>query len=184
MLAVCLPPMEAGLRMGWEESGQCGRRGVSAMGKGEVVREKAMLLPILRRMHMMRCVALVPLHTLECSEKHTGLSECISGALGSAFLLRRKPKSAKAAACRLVINIIGISQQSAETVEAGWAYQRLDGIVEFDQQSPSGCLAQSCSSSPPSRRRQGVQDSASCPCCQLHVSVGLMASEGICKCPR
>lgn len=133
MLAVCLPPMEAGLRMGWEESGQCGRRSVSAMGKGEVVREKAMLLPILRRMHMMRCVALVPLHTLECSEKHTGLSECISGALGSAFLLRRKPKSAKAAACRLVINIIGISQQSAETVEAGWAYQRLDGIVEFDQ---------------------------------------------------
>lgn len=62
---------------------------VLAVGKGELVREKATVLPIRRRMQVVRCGALVPLPMLRalgrCSEKRTGVSECISGVSHSAF---------------------------------------------------------------------------------------------------
>lgn len=90
--------------------------------------------------------------------------KCIFGALGSAFLLRGKTKSAKAAICRLVINTTGISQQSAEAVEAGWAYQRLYGIVGFDQRLITlRLLGSVLLTLSPILRRQGMQDSASYP---------------------
>lgn len=42
-------------------------------------------------------------------------------------------KDNKISIFRLLINMMGISQQSAETIEAGWAYQELYEIGGFDQ---------------------------------------------------
>lgn len=142
MPAVCLPPVEVGLQMGWEVSSpgeHRERKGCFlAVEKGELVREKAAALSIPRRMQVMRCGALVPLPTLRavsgCLGRHTGMSKCISGVSDfAAFSLLRRKKGDKGAICRLLINITGLSQQSMETIEAGWAYQKLHEIVGFDQ---------------------------------------------------
>lgn len=88
----------------------------------------------------MRCGALVPfspLRALGCLERHTGMSKCVSGVSNSAFSLLRQggggEKGEKGAICRFLIIIAGISQQSTETIEGGWAYQKLYEIVGFDQ---------------------------------------------------
>lgn len=96
-------------------------------------------------------------------------------------------KGDKGAICRLLISITGVSQQSAETTEAGWAYQKLYEIVGFDQHLIAHRLLGSVSLalSPVPKEAGGCRSwtrapAADCVC----LSGGLMAREDVCKCPR
>lgn len=144
-----------------------------AVGNEELVREKAVVLPIPRRTRAMRCGAVAHTESTRwvLGEAHWDVKVHLWSFRLCIFLIKEgKKKGDKGAIRRLFINITGISQRSTEMVEAGWAYQKLYEIVGFDQHLITLRLLGSVSLTL-SRRRQGGAGASLVPLLPLHVSV-------------